>query len=56
MWQKLETQEKKLKFKMDFLLGIVIGLIIGWNSIQPQFAKDIQTKIVNLIDNRPKNQ
>ena len=31
------------------LLWLVIGLFIGWNFPQPQFAKDIQTKIKGMF-------
>ena len=41
---------------MDFLFGLIIGLMIGWNTIQPQIAKDLQTKFVNLITSRSNNQ
>ena len=41
---------------MDFLFGLIIGLVIGWNTIQPQIAKDLQTKIANLLVNRSNNQ
>ena len=41
---------------MDFLFGLIIGLVLGWNTIQPQIARDLQTKFVNLISNRSNNQ
>lgn len=32
-----------------FLFGVVIGLAVGWNFPQPQWAKDIQTKVTNFF-------
>ena len=29
------------------LLWLVVGLFIGWNLPQPQFAKDLQEKVLN---------
>lgn len=31
------------------LLWLVIGLFIGWNFPQPQFAKDMQEKIKGMF-------
>jgi hypothetical protein len=30
-------------------VGIAIGLGIGWNLPQPQWAKDLQAKVTNLF-------
>lgn len=32
-----------------FSLGVVIGVLIGWNLPQPQYAKDLQAKIVEKV-------
>jgi hypothetical protein len=34
---------------MTSLLLIIIGMFIGWNLPQPQFAKNIQDKAVSLL-------
>lgn len=31
------------------LVGVIIGLAIGWNLPQPQWAKDIQAKVTGFF-------
>lgn len=31
------------------IVGIVIGAFIGWNFPQPEFARNIQNKIKNIL-------
>jgi hypothetical protein len=33
----------------ETLFGIVVGLVIGWNLPQPQWAKDLQEKITGFF-------
>ena len=37
---------------MDFLFGLVIGLMIGWATTKPQFVIELQTKLLDLIANK----
>lgn len=32
--------------------GVVVGILIGWNLPQPQYAKDLQAKIVAKIKSK----
>lgn len=32
--------------EMSLILGLALGAFIGWNLPQPQFAKDIQAKVL----------
>jgi hypothetical protein len=34
---------------LETLFWILVGAFIGWNFPQPQYAKDIQTKIKSLF-------
>lgn len=34
---------------MELILGFVIGLIVGWNLPQPQWAKTVTDKIVTKV-------
>lgn len=36
-------------FANKLILGVVIGLFVGWNLPQPAFAKTIQDKIVQWV-------
>lgn len=33
----------------QMLIGLVIGIVIGWNWEQPAWAKNLQVKFVNLV-------
>ena len=34
---------------IQMLIGIVIGILIGWNWAQPPWARNIQTRLVKLV-------
>lgn len=34
---------------IQLLLGLVIGIVIGWNWTQPPWARSLQTRFVNLV-------
>ncbi|EXJ13824.1 hypothetical protein [Imhoffiella purpurea] len=34
---------------LALLLGIIVGVIIGWNWPQPVWAKAIQSRFVNFV-------
>lgn len=34
---------------VQLLIGLVIGILIGWNWAQPAWAKSLQVKFVNLV-------
>ncbi len=36
---------------METLIVLVIGIFIGWNIPQPQWAKDAQNKLMSLFQN-----
>ncbi len=38
---------------IQMLIGLVIGILIGWNWVQPPWARTIQTRIVNTIRTPP---
>lgn len=37
---------------MGIALGIVIGIAIGWHLPQPQYAKDLEAKLVAWIKSK----
>jgi len=39
----------------SFLLTLLVGIIIGWNVEQPQWAKDAQNKLLEFIGQRPRD-
>jgi len=34
---------------LDILLWVIVGAFIGWNFPQPEFAKNIQAKILTIF-------
>ncbi|WP_274600201.1 hypothetical protein [Thiocystis violacea] len=34
---------------IQLLIGLVIGILIGWNWTQPPWAKRLQASFVNLV-------
>lgn len=38
---------------MTLLIGLVIGVLVGWNWPQPPWAKTLQDKFVNLVRSTP---
>lgn len=30
-----------------FIVGVIVGLVVGWNLPQPKWARDLQDKITN---------
>lgn len=37
----------KRRYKMEFILGAIVGLVLGWAVIpQPQWAKDLIARII----------
>jgi hypothetical protein len=34
---------------LETLFWLFVGAFIGWNFPQPQFAKDIQAKVLNIF-------
>lgn len=34
---------------LETIFWIAVGAFIGWNLPQPQFAKNIQAKMINMI-------
>lgn len=34
---------------LEIILWVVIGMFIGWNLTQPQWAKDFQQKIMEMF-------
>lgn len=37
---------------LAFSIGAVVGVLVGWNLPQPQYAKDLQAKIVAKIKSK----
>lgn len=37
---------------MGIVLGIVIGIAIGWHLPQPQYAKDLEAKLIAWIKSK----
>ena len=35
-----------------FILGAIVGLVIGWNLPQPKWAKDLQDKVTGDMKNK----
>lgn len=34
---------------LETLLWIIVGMFIGWNLAQPQWAKDLQQRIMDMF-------
>lgn len=34
---------------LNLAIGLIIGIIIGWNWPQPDWAKNIQTRLVSFV-------
>lgn len=34
---------------LETIFWIAVGAFIGWNLPQPQFAKNIQSKMINMV-------
>ena len=34
---------------IETILLVLLGMFIGWNLAQPQWAKDLQQKVMNMI-------
>lgn len=40
---------------LETLFWILVGTFIGWNFPQPQYAKNLQEKLIGLIKNKNEN-
>jgi hypothetical protein len=38
------------------LIGIIIGAFVGWNMAQPPWAKDIQDRVVGIVESLTKKK
>ena len=38
------------------LVGVIIGAFVGWNVAQPPWAKDIQDRVVGIIESLTKTK
>jgi hypothetical protein len=38
------------------LVGVIIGAFVGWNVAQPPWAKDIQDRVVGIIESLTKKK
>jgi hypothetical protein len=38
------------------LIGIIIGAFVGWNLAQPPWAKDIQDRVVGIVESLTKKK
>jgi len=41
---------------IEMLIWLAVGAFIGWNFPQPQFAKNIQAKILSMFNKEPKDE
>lgn len=41
---------------IEMLIWLAVGAFIGWNFPQPQFAKNIQVKVMAMFKKEPKEE
>lgn len=37
---------------LEALFWLAVGAFVGWNLPQPQFAKDLQAKVMTMLNNK----
>lgn len=44
----------KERIMIEMLIWLAVGAFVGWNFPQPQFAKNIQAKVMAMFKKEPK--